>query len=719
MEANTLTFAAPIWFWAFALFPFFIAGAFAGARRRDQLLAKLVAARLAPRLAGTVSPAKRWLKLALILLALAGAIVALARPQWGFTWEESKRKGRDIIIIVDTSRSMLAEDVKPSRLLRAKLAAQDLIGTLSGDRVAIIAFAGTAFLQAPLTVDYNAALGSLKELDTEIIPQGGTNLEAALKSAREAFGKGESENRAVVVFSDGEELDANAEKLAGELKGEMRIFTVGVGTPEGALIPVRLRGGGQEFIKDEAGNVVKSKLDETRLRTIAEATGGFYLHLQNGRVEMQQLVRDGLGSMTEKDIDARLSRRPIERFQWPLGGGIAALLFAMLLGERRSRPATALARAALIAVALCPTGAQAGWWPKNPGLTQYEQAEQFAKRAQADEAKPDDPQWDAARKAYEQANDEFAKQLKRQPNSPEAHYNLGTTAYKTRKYDEAMAAFSEGLLSKKPDVQVNSRDYLGNTLYQKGAEKESKDEKLGTWKDAVKQYDDALKIDSNNAMVQGHREFVLNKIKELEQEQKQDQQKDDKKQDQKDDQKKDDKDQKQDKQDQSQSKDQQGKDKQEQQKQDQDGKGQKPDQKDGQQEDQKPGQSQDSKEQQQQQQQGKDSKDGQDKKEEGNKADNQQGQQQDSAKPEDKGQQQSQKPGEKKEGEVKAAQPGEGDKDQQDQAEAAAEAQAAAEGKMTPQQARALLESMKDEDRKVRMIDPRDKSPMKRVFKDW
>jgi len=708
-----MTFSAPQWFWAFALFPVLIALAVANERRRWESLRQLVAARLMTKLAGNVSLAKRRVQLLLALLALAGTILALARPQWGFTIEQVKRKGRDVIIAIDTSRSMLADDVKPNRLTRAKLAAQDLIADLGGDRVGVIAFAGTAFLQAPLTVDYTAVLNAIKELDTEIIPQGGSNLEGALRSARDAFGKGESDNRALVIFSDGEELDADAQKATEAFKGEVRVFTVGIGTPEGALIPVRTRGR-LEFVKDEGGQPVRSKLDETRLRAIAEATDGFYLRLEAGRAEMQHIVRDGLGKMTEHDSDARLSRRPIERFQWPLAGALAALAGAMLIGERRRNAAV---KAALLLV-LLPRGADGAWWPKNPGLLRFEEAERLATQAQRGNAAAESPEWAKAKGAYEEAYAEFSKQLKRQPSSPEAHYNLGTSAYKTRRFDEAMAQFSESLLSKDRDVQVNSHDYLGNTLYQRGVAKPSKNEKLAEWREALRQYDDGLKLDPKNAMVLGHRDFLQRKIDELE---KEPPQQEEKKQDEK-------------KSEQDQQKKDEQKQQQDQQKDDQQHKGggqqqqQQKQQQSGEQQPQQQPEKGDQQKEQQPSQSGRDSKEKQDGKN-GKESDakEKQGEQKDAPPSQNEKDEQGQKPeqmppadGPKKEGELKGAnqQPGE-TPEQREAAEAQAEAEAAAEGRMTAQQARALLESMKNEDAKVRLLDPREHGGMKRVFKDW
>src|SRR6478672_10116449 len=165
-----MSFGQPLWFWALALFPFLLAIFVQNERARRTQLKRLVAARLLEKLAGTVSLAKRRWRFGVTLLGLAALVVSLAQPRYGFSWQESKMRGRDVLIAIDTSKSMLATDMAPNRLARAKLAAQDLITQLAGDRVGVIAFAGTAFLQAPLTADSTAVLASLQELDTEIIP---------------------------------------------------------------------------------------------------------------------------------------------------------------------------------------------------------------------------------------------------------------------------------------------------------------------------------------------------------------------------------------------------------------------------------------------------------------------------------------------------------------------------------------------------------------------
>src|SRR5712675_1494232 len=314
-----MSFGAPQWFWGLLALPILAALFLRAERKSVKRLREFVSPRLLPLLAGRVDHFRRVIRFGLLLLGLALALLSLAQPRWGYTFEDAKRRGIDLFIAVDTSRSMLSNDVQPNRLERVKLAAQDLVNQLQGDRVGLIAFAGRAFLQAPLTIDYEAAVESINDLDTKTIPEGGTNISEAINLALNTFGKSAAGNRALIIFTDGEELSGDAAKVAKAVADAgVRIFTVGVGTPQGSLIPVTSDDGGTAFVKDSAGQVVKSKLDDKRLREIAEATGGFYLHLDDGPRTMSQLYAHGLANMKAADIDARLGRRPIERYEWPL-----------------------------------------------------------------------------------------------------------------------------------------------------------------------------------------------------------------------------------------------------------------------------------------------------------------------------------------------------------------------------------------------------------------
>src|SRR5664279_1640315 len=253
-----MTFGAPQWFLGLLLIPVFVALFIWAERRGTKRLQEFASARLLPQLAGTVNHFRRVLRFSLLLLGLALAIVSLAQPRWGYTFQDVQRKGLDLLLAVDTSRSMLSNDVQPNRLERVKLAAQDLINELQGDRVGLIAFAGRAFVQAPLTIDYGAVTESINDLDTKTIPEGGTNISQAIARAVEIFGKSATGNRALIIFTDGEELSGDAVKSAKTAADAgVRIFTVGVGTPEGSLIPINSgEGGGNAFVKDSKGQVV-------------------------------------------------------------------------------------------------------------------------------------------------------------------------------------------------------------------------------------------------------------------------------------------------------------------------------------------------------------------------------------------------------------------------------------------------------------------------------
>ena len=250
-----MTFGAPEWLWGLLLIPLLIALFVRSEHRGLKRLQQFVSMRLLPQLAGTVNRRRRIIRFGLLLLGLALAIVSLAQPRWGYTFEDVKRKGLDLLVAVDTSRSMLSNDVQPNRLERVKLAIQDLIDELQGDRVGLIAFAGRAFLQAPLTIDYDAVTEAVNDLDTKTIPEGGTNISSAITLATQSFGKSAMGNRALMIFTDGEELSGDAAKTAkAAADAGVRIFTVGVGTPQGSLIPVTSDTGETSFVKDSAGN---------------------------------------------------------------------------------------------------------------------------------------------------------------------------------------------------------------------------------------------------------------------------------------------------------------------------------------------------------------------------------------------------------------------------------------------------------------------------------
>ncbi len=340
-----MRFAQPQVLWVLlAAVPALIAFLYWSWRARQKLILQFVHARLLSGLTVGVSARRQKFRLALLVMAVIGVLLALARPQWGFAWEEAKFQGLDIIVAMDTSRSMLAQDVAPNRLEKAKLAAIDLMRLAKTDRLGLVAFAGSAFLQAPLTVDEQAFEQAVDAVSVGVIPQGGTALSAAIRTAMAAFEKGNDNHKVLVLFTDGEDHDADTETLAATKEAAdagVRIFTIGVGTPEGELLRVKDDQGNSSYIKDDDGNVVKSRLNQTLLQQIATDANGFYLPLQ-GANPMDTLYERGLAPLPKSQESTRLTRVYQERYHWPLGFAVVCLVIELLLPEspRVRRPVT-------------------------------------------------------------------------------------------------------------------------------------------------------------------------------------------------------------------------------------------------------------------------------------------------------------------------------------------------------------------------------------------
>ena len=621
---------------------------------------------------------------------------------------------------------MLSNDVQPNRLQRVKLAAQDLINELQGDRVGLIAFAGRAFLQAPLTIDYEAAVDAINDLDTNTIPEGGTNISAAIDLAVQTYGKSAIGNRALIIFTDGEELSGDAVKTAkAAADAGVRIFTVGVGTPEGSLIPIAGEGGGTAFVKDSNGQVVKSKLDEKRLKEIAESTGGFYLHLEDGPRTMKQLFADGLAKMQSGEIDDRMSRKPIERYQWPLGAALLLFAASFLMRERkrvRTRASHAIDRGPILATAALVFLLANISFAAAPGLDAYREDK------------------------YSEAYQEFEKTLKEHPGthaSDKIQFDAGAAAYKMGNYDKALEWFSQSLLSKDKGLQEKSHYNIGRTLEERADRAKTTEKALTELGNAQSHYEEALKLDPNDERAKANLEEVKKKIEQLKKpkptptptptptpppQSQKDKQKNDS---QKDQQQKDQQQQQKDQDQQQQQKDQSGKD--DKSKQEDKGKDKKDESKLGETPTPTPGD--DSK---QQQQSGsspapsasadKNNSDQGEKKDSGN-------QEQASPTPSDKGEQgasPSPTPGEepqasasptatpgsspdkKPSGDVKGA----GDEKPNENAKPAeaAPAEPEKEGQMSEKQAELLLQSMKDEEQRVQLDE---RKAARHVYKDW
>lgn len=333
-----IRWADPQFFWLYfvcAAAGLFVAWSYL---RRKALLKGWTRTHLLDTEADEVNWSRRSTKAVLWVGFLFVLATALLGPQWGTRWEEINRRGADIIVALDVSKSMLAEDVKPNRLARAKLAIKDLVSQLEGDRVGLVVFAGSAFLQCPLTVDYSAFSLNLDAVGPELIPRGGTRLERAIDIALDAFEKASQGSQVLILISDGEEHEGQAVRAAEEAaeKG-VRIFSIGIGTPEGELIPVPSQSGGTEFLKNRQGEVVKSRLNEAALRQVALSGNGAYVRATAGSVGLDRIYAQYIEPLDDKEFDSQLKQQHILRYQWPLAAAFVWFLIEPLISDRRSK----------------------------------------------------------------------------------------------------------------------------------------------------------------------------------------------------------------------------------------------------------------------------------------------------------------------------------------------------------------------------------------------
>jgi len=291
---------------------------------------------LLSRLIPQINRARRFWKAALWLIAFASLIVALARPVWGEEVNITEAQGVSVMVVLDVSKSMNAQDIVPSRLERAKLAINDLIDGLAGNEIGLILFAGTAFVQFPLTTDTASASTFLQAASSDAISRQGTNVDAALRLAVDSFRSPSGSKRVIVLITDGENHEGDPLK-ASELAAEqdITIYTIGYGNAEGAAIPVRdVNGNEIGYQTDRAGNLVLSALDETLLQQIAERTGGTYQRATANNTEISNLL--GLINEIEAgNLGMRTETRAIERFGLFVALALIALSLEMLLPEAR------------------------------------------------------------------------------------------------------------------------------------------------------------------------------------------------------------------------------------------------------------------------------------------------------------------------------------------------------------------------------------------------
>ena len=331
-----MSLARPEWLWLLWLVPLWVALQVWNAKRRRRALNEVIAPPLTARLTPLALGVKGVLKRALVSAALMVLILALAGWQYGQRWEKVSQRGADLVVALDVSRSMLAKDAtaggQTARLVRAKREFRDLIQRLQGDRIGLVAFAGDAFLECPLTLDYAAAELFLRELGPDFVPVEGSAVGRAIAVAMDAFPEKSGADRAILLVTDGEDHAGEALDAVKRARAEgVRIFTMGVGRPAGTPIP----GPDGRLIRDRNGELVLSRLNTELLQQIADRGDGRYVRARHGDADIDQIYTETIASALQHGEHASSKkRRKEDRFQWLVGLAMALLAIEPLIGER-------------------------------------------------------------------------------------------------------------------------------------------------------------------------------------------------------------------------------------------------------------------------------------------------------------------------------------------------------------------------------------------------
>ncbi len=417
-------------------------------RRRQKAMERFAEKELLERLTPSNHNGKRLLKAILLLCALGFLILALAGPRWGSHYQEVSRKGVDIMLVVDVSKSMEVEDVKPNRLERARREIVDFLKIVEGDRVGLTAFSGVSFVQCPLTLDYAALEMFLTALQPGIIPVPGTDMGAAIETGLSAFDFKAETDKVMLLITDGEDNEDRGLEAARKAAAQgVKIFVFGIGDPSGGPIPSGEKQGG--FAKDTDGNLVLSRLDEKTLQEISSATGGGYVRSVAGDLDLDMLYFDGI---KQKTTDQTLKSGKIkvhdERFFVFVLIAFLMLLAEAILDDKR-RPVAKKRLGFLIVIAVCSLCTVPA--PK-PAL--------------AAESSPDDLYRQGR---YEEAEKEYSRLDMDNPKDIRYRYNRGCATFQNGKYKEASAAFSSVLKrTQDPGERFKASYNLGNTAFNQG-----------------------------------------------------------------------------------------------------------------------------------------------------------------------------------------------------------------------------------------------------------
>ena len=485
--------AQPLYLLLILLIPLMFIAYWLMRRWRKRRIARFGDPDLVSSLAPLVPRRKGWLKLTLLSLALLFFAIGMARPQLGAILKEKQVKGAEIMVVLDVSNSMLAEDYSPNRLERAKLAISKLVDELQGDRIGLIIFAGESFVQLPVTSDYVSAKIFLNSITTESVPVQGTAMGDAIRTAIKSFTSESENSRAIILITDGENHEddpVSAAKDAVDMGA--RVFCIGVGSPEGKPIP--MDGG---LLKDNDGNIVVTRLDEKTLRDVASAGRGLYVRAGNTEFGLNPVI-DEIRSLDAKDFQSVVFEEYDEQYMYFFAIALIFMLIEFMISDTRNRRSLFGRGKGMVAVLILMLA--------SPVMLQ----------AQSDRSEVRAGNREFKKGEFREAELDYKRALEEDSTSVTAKYNLGNALYKTESYSEA-ELYLKGLGDSLKSVSASK---ASDCFHNSGnlALKQKK------YQEAVDAYKESLRLEPDNFETKSNLAYAQKMLKEQQQQQQQNQQ---------------------------------------------------------------------------------------------------------------------------------------------------------------------------------------------------
>ena len=482
--------AQPLYLLLILLIPLMFIAYWLMRRWRKRRIARFGDPDLVSSLAPLVPRRKGWLKLTLISLALLFFAIGMARPQLGAILKEKQVRGAEIMVVLDVSNSMLAEDYSPNRLERAKLAISKLVDELQGDRIGLIIFAGESFVQLPVTSDYVSAKIFLSSITTESVPVQGTAMGEAIRTAIKSFTSESENSRAIILITDGENHEDDPVAAARDaVDMGARVFCIGVGSPEGKPIPVD-----GELLKDKDGNIVVTRLDEATLKEVASAGKGLYVRAGNTEFGLNPVI-DEIRSLDEKDFQSVVFEEYDEQYMYFFAIALIFMLIEFMISDTRNRRSLFGGGKGMVAVLILMLA--------SPVMLQ----------AQSDRSEVRAGNREFKKGEFREAELDYKRALVEDSTSITAKYNLGNALYRTESYSEAelyLKGLGDSLKSVSPSRASDCFHNSGNLAL-----------KQKKYQEAVDAYKESLRLEPDNFETKSNLAYAQKMLKEQQQQQQQ------------------------------------------------------------------------------------------------------------------------------------------------------------------------------------------------------